>query len=145
MAELEFFGVKYGMNPPHLYEWEMMEFASAADNGADGNVLSGVAAVHTLLKAVIVAEDWAKFRAAARKNHARVEQDLMPLVVAAFTQETARPTLLPADSSAGPEVVQEKSGDVSYLRVVRRLEEEGRPDQAYLVKMAAEHAASSVG
>jgi len=136
--EVEFFGRPFRLNPPDQYEWEMMEFASAAKGGADSDMLSGAAAVYTFLKAVIHPEDWDRFRVTARTNRATVTADLMPVVVSAFTQSTARPTGRPSDSSRGPKKTKKKSGDDSSSRVIRRLEKKGRPDLALMVLMADE-------
>jgi hypothetical protein len=140
---IDFFDQPFRLNPSAEYEWEMMEFASAAQGGADSDLLSGAAAVHTFLKAVIHADDWARFRATAKANHATVKDDLMPVVVKAFTQTTGRPTGRPSASSGGPKRTKKKSGGGSSSRVVRRLEKRGRPDLALMVTMAEEASAVS--
>jgi len=138
MSDVDFFGQSFALNPATDYEWEMMEFASAASGGADGNLLSGAAAVMDLLKAAIVAADWPRFRQAARENRAQVERDLMPIVVQVFTQQAERPTRQPSGSSGGHKKTKRKSEGGSSSRVVRRLEKEGRPDLALMVTMAEE-------
>lgn len=138
LNEFEFFGETFSMNPSSEYEWEMMEFASAAQGGADSDLLSGAAAVHSFLRAVVHAGDWERFRATARANKATVKDDLMPVVVGAFTQTTARPTSRPSDSSAGQKRTKKKSEGGSSSRVVKRLEKQGRPDLALMVTMAEE-------
>lgn len=138
MSDIEFFGEQFAMNPSSDYEWEMMEFAAAATEGADSDLLSGAASVYGFLKAVVVPADWERFRAAAKKNKATVDRDLMPIVVAAFTQQTERPTSRPSDSSDGPKKTGRKSAAGSSSKVIKRLEREGRPDLALMVTMADE-------
>ena len=138
--EFEFFGEQFRMNHPADYEWEMSEFASAAKGGGDVDLLSGAAAVHDFVKAIVHPGDWERFRATAKKNKATAKDDLMPLVVKAFTQQTGRPTSRPSVSSGGPKRTKKKSASAgtSSSRVVRRLEKKGRPDLALMVSMAEE-------
>jgi hypothetical protein len=136
--EVEFFDQTFRLRPGAEYEWEMMEFASAAKGGADSDMLSGAAATLDFLRAVIHADDWERFRKAARENRAQVERDLMPIVVAAFVQPTARPTGRSSDSSGGPKNTKQKSAGGSSSKVIRRLEKSGRPDLALMVTMADE-------
>lgn len=136
--EVEFFGETYRVNHVEDYEWQMLEFAKAATSGADTDLLSGSAAVFDFLEAVIFADDWARFRASAKRNRAQVTRDLMPIVVAAFTQTTGRPTVRPSDSSGGPKHIKQKSGGGSSSKVIRRLEKDGRPDLALMVTLAEE-------
>jgi hypothetical protein len=136
--EVEFFGQSFRMNPGEEYEWEMMEFASAAQGGADSDLLSGAATVHAFLRAVVHADDWARFREVAKKNKAQVKRDLMPVVVRAFTQTTERPTSRSSDSSGGPKSTKAKSAGDSSSKVIKRLEKRGRPDLALMVMEADE-------
>lgn len=136
--EVEFFGETFRVNRVEDYEWQMLEFAKAASSGADSDLLSGAAAVFEFLEAVIHADDWPQFRATAKKNRAQVTRDLMPIVVAAFTQTTGRPTVRPSDSSDGPTRTKPRSVAGSSSKVIKRLEKEGRPDLALMVLMADE-------
>lgn len=139
LTEIEFFGESIAMNPASDYEWEMMEFASAAKGGADSDLLSGAASVFEFLRAVIHADDWDRFRDTAKKNKATVADDLMPIVVQAFTQQTGRPTSRPSVSTGGPKRTRRKSEygqPGSSSKVIRRLEKKGRPDLALMVSMA---------
>jgi hypothetical protein len=70
--EVEFFDQSFRLRPGEEYEWEMMEFASAAKGGADSDMLSGAAATLDFLRAVIHADDWERFRKAAKDNRAQV-------------------------------------------------------------------------
>lgn len=136
-STLEFMGETFHMNPGDEYQWEMMEFAGAA-TGVEVNSLSGAAAVYGLLKAVIVSEEWERFRRAARSGKAQVDRDLMPLVVTAFMQRTGRPTSPPSGSASGRALTPPSSEVADYSQVVRDLEQQGRPDVAYMVLMAQE-------
>ena len=60
----------------------------------------------------------------------------MPLVVTAFLQRTDRPTSPPSGSSGGRTLTPPSSEVADYSQVVRELEEQGRPDVAYMVLMA---------
>jgi hypothetical protein len=136
VSDVTFFDESFRLAPREDYEWEMIEFATAAQGGADTNFLSGTAAVFTFLKAAIVAEDWPRFRALARERKAQTARDLMPVVVRAFAQQVDRPTGPPSASSDGPSSTPPSAEVDSYSRVIERLEAEGRPDVAYMVKMA---------
>jgi hypothetical protein len=145
VSDIEFFGAKYRLSDPEDYQWAMLEFADAATGGADAATLEGLSAIMAMLKAAIHPDDWTRFRTAARKNKARVDRDLMPVVVSAFSQEvTDRPTGRSSDSSDGPKVTPDTSAAVSssmdepHLRVIKRLEDEGRPDKAEMVLLAQE-------
>ncbi len=138
MAEVEFFGDTFRLNPASDYQMELLEFADAATAGADSEMLAGMAAVVRLLKAAVSADDWDKFWSTAKRNKAQVRADLMPVVVQAFAQPIDRPTGLPSDSSDGQASTPQNSGGGSYLQVVKRLEEQGRPELAHVVVMANE-------
>lgn len=142
LSDFEFFGETFHMRPSADYEWEMMEFAAAAKGGADSDLLSGAASVFEFLRAIVVEDEWDRFRATAKANRATVDDNLMPLVVMAFTQRTRRPTVRPSDSSDGPKSTKRKSGGGSSSRVVKRLEKKGRPDLALMVTMAEESSAA---
>ncbi len=142
MAEVELFGEVFALNRREDYEWAMIEFADAAMGGADTDLLSGAAAVMSLLREAIVADDWARFRATARAKKAQTKRDLMPIVVQIFQQVSERPTGLPSGSSDGQPATPESSEVASYRRVIEREEASGRPDRALMVQMAQEAANS---
>lgn len=142
---VEFFGESFGLNPPDDYQWAMLEFAEAAQAGVDGGTMEGLAAAMSMLKAAIREEQWARFRSLARKNKARFDEHLLPVIVAAFRQETPHPTERPSDSSDGPASTPPSSEAASSsalpegaAKVIRKLESEGRPDMALMVLMAEE-------
>jgi hypothetical protein len=135
-ANVELFDETFRLNEAEEYEWAMMEFASAAKGGADGDLLSGAAIVFDFLRTVIHEDDWERFRKTAKVNKAQVQRDLMPIVVTAFTREVSRPTERPSVSSDGPSTTKLKSAGGSSSEVVARLEEQGRPDLALLVSQS---------
>ena len=128
----------------------LMEFAHIAVGDVDSNDMEGLNAMYELLESVIEPDDWQRFRRHAKKTRA-VDKDLMMLVRRVIRGETDRPTVRPSDSSDGPEVTEPKSESVQdsaepadlHLRVVRRLEAEGRPDKALMVLMAGEQQAAA--
>lgn len=113
----------------------LMRFAKVAKAGADAQDMDGLAALYDLLKQCIAPADWQRFEDAADRTQAEGDE-LMAVIGGVFEALSARPTRLPSDSSAGREPTPPKSGDGSYLRVVERLEQEGRPDRALIVEMA---------
>src|SRR4051812_22683285 len=118
----------------------LAEFAHVSQGGADSNDMDGLAAMYDLFESVIEPEDWERFKRHAKKSRAS-DKDLMLLVRKVITGQTDRPTQRPSDSSAGPESTEQSSESVQAssepadltLRVVQRLEAEGRPDKALLV------------
>jgi hypothetical protein len=142
VSEIEFFGERLKLSEPSDFEFAMMEFAEVAED-LDADTLAGAAAVMRILKAVIHPDDVKRFVRLARTNHAQVERDLMPIVVDAFTRETDRPTGQPSESSDGLQPTSAPSADVSSLRVIRRLEQQGRPDLALMVDQAQRSRASA--
>ena len=124
----------------------LAEFAHVAQDGADSDDMAGLAAMYDLFESVIEPEDWDRFKRHAKKSRA-TDKDLMLLVRKVITGQTDRPTLRPSDSSGGPEAIapnSESEPDSSeepadlHLRVVQRLEAEGRPDKALMVLQAGE-------
>ncbi len=136
MAEVEFGGEafttaeKIGLMP-------LMRFAKVAKAGADAGDMDGLAALYDLLKQCIAPSDWARFEAVADRTQAEGDE-LMAVVGKVFEALSERPTRSPSDSSDGRTSTQRSSGDASYLRVVERLEAEGRPELAHVVVMANE-------
>ena len=149
MPSVDFFGESFRLvDEPS--EWAMLEFASIA-GGTDSSELAGLAAIMRLLEASVDEADWERFKTVARKNKAKIERDLMPVVVAVFQGETERPTPPPSDSSAGrpatapnstvafsPAVPPRPVGD-RYDQMIQELNGEGRPDLALFVRDAQRH------
>lgn len=66
------------------------------------------------------------------------DEELMQFAMDVLEAASGRPTTQPSVSSGGPTIIQESSEDASSLAVIRRLEQTGRPDRAYFVRMAQE-------
>jgi hypothetical protein len=153
VSEFVFFGATFHLRPSDECNVAMLDFAELATGGVDENSIEGLAVVKGFLRDVVVEADWAAFWRSARKNHATVRGDLMPIIVQVITGQAARPTTRPSDSSDGPANTQENSEPASSspdtppeepvkLRAVQRLEDEGRPDKALMVQMAVDARAS---
>jgi hypothetical protein len=153
VSEFVFFDATFHLRPSDECNVAMLDFAELATGGVDENSIEGLAVVKGFLRDVVVEADWAAFWRSARKNHATVRGDLMPIIVQVITGEAARPTTRPSDSSDGPASTPESSEPVSSspdippaepvkLRAVQRLEDEGRPDKALMVQMAVDARAS---
>ena len=115
----------------------LMRFAKIAKSGVDANELDGLVAMYDLLGQVIHAEDWARFEDHADDQHADGDQ-LLELVQEALALVAARPTGRLSDSSDGPQTIEPRSTDVSSSPVISRLNEQGRPDLALLVRKRQE-------
>ena len=112
----------------------LMRFAKVAKAGVDAEDLDGLAALYDLLEQCIHDDEWTRFQETADRTRADGEE-LMAVIGKVFEALAARPTSLPSDSSAGQPTTPQRSAseDTSYLRVVQRLEAQGRPDQALIV------------
>lgn len=106
-------------------EFAMMEFAQAAEDGQDGETMAGMASMLRLVRDVVAAEDWPRFRNAARSNRADTEA-LMAVVQSAFAVVAERPTGRPVDSSPGPSPTPARSVLSAEQRATARWP--GRPD-----------------
>ena len=115
----------------------LMRFAKVAKQGVDAEDLDGLAALYDLLEQCIHDDEWTRFQETADRTRADGEE-LMAVIGKVFEALAARPTSLPSDSSAGQPTTQPRSEsvDTSYLQVVKRLEQQGRPDQALIVAQA---------
>ena len=122
----------------------LMRFAHVARSGTDANDMAGLAAMYELLEQCIEPSDWERFQQTAMRTRATGD-DLMRVVKDVIQAASARPTGRSSDSSDGPTATEpnSESSEAPYLRVVRRLEAEGRPDKAYMVELAQEAQAAS--
>lgn len=107
MASVEFFGEQFALSES-VPEFALMEFAEAASDGLDAEMMAGLAAMMRLLKECIAVDDVGRFLKSARKNHAS-SAELIPVLKAAFQDATERPTSLPSDSSDGQPVIVQSS------------------------------------
>ena len=120
----------------------LMRFAHVARSGTDANDMAGLAAMYELLEQCIEPSDWERFQQTAMRTRATGD-DLMRVVKDVIQAASARPTGRSSDSSDGPTATAPSSeSSDAPLRVVRRLESEGRPDLALMVTMAQEAKAS---
>jgi len=115
----------------------LMKLAKAAQGGTDANEMAGLAALYDVLEECIAPSDWQRFQGVATKSKASGDA-LQNVVKDAVQAIAARPTGLSSDSSDGLTPIPPSSEDASYLRVVKRLEDQGRPDNALMVLMANE-------
>lgn len=136
VADIDFAGQSFAM-ADKIGLMPLMRFAKAAKDGADSDSLDGILAMYALLEQCVAPDDWDRFQDAADKARSDGEE-LMAVVGFVIGELSARPTSRPSDSSDGPTTTQPKSGDASYLRVVERLEAEGRPGLALAVELANE-------
>lgn len=114
-----------------------MRYAKAAQAGVDTDSMEGLALIYDLLKASIVDERWARFEQLAIDNRSTNDQ-MWEVMVRVLEVVAERPTQRPSDSSGGPTETPDTSEADSSLRVIARLEEQGRPDLANVVWMAQE-------
>jgi hypothetical protein len=120
----------------------VMRFAKIASAGVDADDMEGLAAMYDLLEQCIDPADWRAFQAHADKERAQGD-DLLGLIREVMARITARPTGQPSDSSDGLESSSENSVGDSYLRVIARLEGQGRPDLALMVDRAQDSRVSA--
>lgn len=117
----------------------LLRFAHLAKQGVDSDDMEGLVAIYDLLVNVIAPEDWEAFEQHAVDVRAEGEA-LMAVVTQAIGLIAQRPTERPSDSSDGSPTTRGSSTDDSSSRVIRRLEKEGRPSIALMVRQAQEHA-----
>lgn len=111
----------------------LMRFAKVARAGVDASELEGLAAMYDLLGQVIHPDDWSRFEDHADRVHADGDQ-LLGLVQEVFALMAARPTGRSSDSSDGPQTIEPSSTGDSSSPVISRLNDQGRPDLALLVR-----------
>lgn len=135
MSTLTFLGEQFRVTQPGALA--LMRFARSAKGGSDANDLDGLAAMYDLLSQVLEPDDWARFEAHADRCHATGDQ-LLGFVQEVLVSVAERPTGRPSDSSAGPQIIEPSSPDDSSSPVIRRLNDQGRPDLALLVRKRQE-------
>ncbi len=137
-STFEFFDQTLRINPDFGI-LDIVDFIDLARD-VDENDLSTIAIVKDLFRTVLHPEDFATFWTAARKNRQDIG-DLIKVAFAVIEAVTARPTVRPSDSSAGPSTTSLSSTGGLSSRVIGRLEGQGRPDLALLVQRAQEQLA----
>jgi hypothetical protein len=141
VSEIQFGGETFAV-AERIGTMPLMQFAKIAKGGTDSDTMAGFTALYDLLEQCIDPADWQRFQDVATRTRAD-SKDLMTVIGRAVGAMTDRPTLRPSDSSDGPASTPPNSaGDLSS-RVVQRLEEQGRPDQAFMVRMADRSRASA--
>ncbi|GAC1610342.1 MAG: hypothetical protein NVS3B26_16580 [Mycobacteriales bacterium] len=125
MASVELFGESFGIEPDGFSDFALMEFTSLGREAEEAQDAAGQSkANYDFILDIIVEQDRARFRKAARKARASMEQ-MGAVVEAAVALRTGRPTGEPSVSSDGPTSISPKSESVSE-RAARLLP--GRPD-----------------
>lgn len=138
---IEFEGETFGLHD-HVAQMPLLRFGHLARQGKDANEMESLDAIYEVLCSVIVDQDWERFQRAATR--ARTDGDeLVEFMAAAISKIAKRPTSEPSDSSDGSPITSDSSADGSSLPVVARLEREGRPDLALIVKQAERFRASA--
>lgn len=115
----------------------LMRFAHIAKGGVDSADLEGLVAMYDLLRDCFTPEAWEEFQDHATATKAQADE-LFGAVSEAIAVIAARPTGRPSDSSGGPSTTSTSSPAGSSSPVVRRLEEQRRPDLALLTQRAIE-------
>jgi len=115
----------------------VMDFAATAGTGADANEVQSLIALRSLLEHLIAPQEWERFHAHAIASKADGDA-LLATVREAIGAITERPTGLPSDSSDGHGSTAASSAAASSLRVIGRLEGQGRADLAEFVVQAQE-------
>lgn len=142
-SDVDLFGESFRLvDDPADMEFAFLEFAEVASS-VDAEGTAGAAAVMHLLEAALHPDDWQRFKQCCRKNKARTERDLMPIVVKAAEARTGRPTQQPSDSSERLLPAEQSSTAGSSSPVMDRLS--GRPDLQLLVRQAQEQQVRQVG
>lgn len=121
----------------------VMRFAKLAKSNIDVAQMEGLAAMYDLLEQCVHPDDWARFEAHADDQRADGEQ-LLAVVKQVFAVIAARPTRRSSDSSGGPRTIEPNSTDDSSLpdtgpdRAIIRLNDQGRPDLARVIRLRQE-------
>jgi hypothetical protein len=123
--------------PEYVAPIALMRYSEGAVRGIDSSSPEGMAAMYVVLRACIVADDWDRFEQLALRERL-THTDLLEVVTQAFEVISDRPTERPSDSSDGPRDIEPRSEDDSSSRIIRRLEEAGRPDWALVVQETQE-------
>lgn len=119
----------------------LMQFAKTASSGADSNEMAGLVAMYNLIESCLAdGEEWQRFQDHAVKVRATADQ-LMGFVAEVIQVIADRPTSRPSASPDGPGATEESSADDSSLRVIRRFEEQGRPDLAVVIQRMSQASA----
>lgn len=136
---VEFLGERFSI-AERVAALPLMRFAKVARSGTQASDMEGLAALYDLLEQCVHPDDWDRFQAHAERQRADGEQ-LLTVVQEVFALLAERPTGRSTASSDGPQIIEPSSMDDSSspgMEVVRRLNEQGRPDLALLVRKRQE-------
>lgn len=124
---------------PDLSDLAMVDFVEQAATLEATDGAAALAAVKGMLRSLVHGEDFDTFWKLARENRQQIE-DMSELAQAILVAVTERPTERPSGSSDGqPSTVASSTAGSSSP--VTRLESQGRPELALVVKQTQEHLA----
>lgn len=129
------FGAQLRVNP-ELSELSALDFAERAMT-VDEDSPEAFVMVKDQFRAYVHQDDFAEFWSLTQKNRLGLG-DLLEFMKRLVGGLTERPTMQPSVSSDGPPSMPENSKDDSSTRVIRQMEEQGRPDLAWVYEMARE-------
>lgn len=115
----------------------LMRFAKLAKSGVRESQMEGLVAMYDLLHDCIDESDWDRFMDHATEVRAD-GKELLGVVRQAIAAVAGRPTRRSSDSSDGPRTIEPSSTGDSSSPVIHRLNEQGRPDLALLVRRRQE-------
>jgi hypothetical protein len=127
---------------PSFGELELADFLEAATVIDAENVSESMGVLKGSLRAAVHPDDFELFWSTAKRERQGLE-DVMAVFMALVEAVADRPTERPSDSSDGPTSVADTSGDGSSSQVIRRLEVEGRPSIALMVRQREDSRASA--
>jgi len=131
----EFFGEVF--EAPERFNMRLLSrFGALAKRGVDSEDVEAVAMIDRLIDQAIRPEDVDRFDEVCDRERPNFDE-LMEFVMGVVGEVTDRPTQRPSDSSDGPTLTKPSSPADSSLRVIHRLEEEGRPSIALMVRQQA--------
>lgn len=133
----DYFGQEIHVNPD-LSDLVLSDFGEQAMQVAltnDGLAAMGI--VKSMLRDIIVEEDFDQFWSLARDNRQNAA-DLEEMGASIMEALSGRPTQRLSDSSPGQPTTAPSSMDASSLAVKRQFEGRGRGDLALIVKLADE-------
>jgi hypothetical protein len=127
---------------PGFGELELADFLEAAAVVDEDNATASMALLKNVMRAAVHPEDFDTFWTTAKRERQGIA-DLMGILIALVEAVTDRPTERPSDSSDGPQQTSLGSVANSSSQVIRRLEVEGRPSIALMVRQAEDSRASA--
>lgn len=129
-----YFDIRVRVNPG-FGDLDLADFLDSA-TAVDTDDIRAAGFVKEALRAAVHPEDFDAFWSTAKRERQGIE-DVLEVLILAIEAVTARPTVRPSDSSDGPGSTTLSSVGGSSSRVIERLEAEGRPSVAVMVRNAA--------